>query len=150
MATMTMAWTLQGLYGQIRGTGGVNLATPGGNGVKLMLLTANFDAAVVEFINHASIVEATGTGYPAGGYAVTLTVTPSGATLVTIDGTDISDTGVTLDSTGATHAALYHDTGTPATSRILAKGTLDTPADPDNGPLTVTWNASGILTVGTA
>lgn len=63
------------------------------------------------------------------------------------DAADVVFTAVT----GATVEALvlYIDTGTPATSRLVLY--VDTasglPATPNGGDITVTWNASGILSI---
>lgn len=62
------------------------------------------------------------------------------------DGADVSFTAVT----GATVEALiiYIDTGTAATSRLVAfidTGVTNLPVTPNGGNIDITWNASGIF-----
>jgi hypothetical protein len=62
------------------------------------------------------------------------------------DGADVTFTAVT----GATVEALviYIDTGTPATSRLVAfidSGVTNLPVTPNGGDIGITWNASGIF-----
>ena len=62
------------------------------------------------------------------------------------DGADVTFPAVT----GATVEALviYIDTGTPATSRLVAfidTGVTNLPVTPNGGDIGVTWNASGIF-----
>lgn len=55
-------------------------------------------------------------------------------------------TGVSGNSAEA--LVLYIDTGTPATSRLVAfidTGVTGLPVTPNSGDITVTWNASGIF-----
>lgn len=62
------------------------------------------------------------------------------------DGDNVTFTAVS----GATVEALviYIDTGTPATSRLVAyidTGQTNLPVTPNGGDITITWNASGIF-----
>jgi hypothetical protein len=62
------------------------------------------------------------------------------------DGADVTFPSVT----GATVEALviYIDTGTPATSRLVAfidAGVTNLPVTPNGGDIGITWNASGIF-----
>lgn len=62
------------------------------------------------------------------------------------DGADVSFSAVT----GATVEAIviYIDTGTPATSRLVAyvdTGATGLPVTPNGGDINITWNASGIF-----
>lgn len=63
-----------------------------------------------------------------------------------LDGADVTYTAVT----GATCEAviLFLDTGTPATSMLVAyfdTGVTGLPVTPNGGDITITWNASGIV-----
>ena len=63
-----------------------------------------------------------------------------------LDGADVTYTAVTGDPCEA--VVIYLDTGTPATSRLVAY--LDTgvgglPVTPNGGDIAITWNASGII-----
>lgn len=67
------------------------------------------------------------------------------------DAADVTFTAVT----GATVEALviYLDTGTPATSRLVAyidTGVTNLPVTPNGGDIGITWNASGIFRLGSA
>jgi len=62
------------------------------------------------------------------------------------DGADVTFTAVS----GTTVEALviYIDTGTPATSRVVAyfdTGVTGLPVTPNGGDITITWNGSGIF-----
>lgn len=66
----------------------------------------------------------------------------------TFDGDDVTFTAVTGASVEA--LIIYIDTGTPATSRLVAY--IDTsvtglPVTPNGGNIAITWNASGIFTL---
>jgi hypothetical protein len=94
--------------------------------------------------------EVTGTGYTAGGNAAaTPTWTgPDGAGLMTYDATDPAQWAQNgAGFTNARRAVLYWDTGTPATSRLVAYSD-DFGADVGNvaGTVDVQFNASGIYT----
>jgi hypothetical protein len=67
----------------------------------------------------------------------------------TFDAADVTVPAVT----GATVEAivLYLDTGTPATSRLIAyfdTGVTGLPATPNGGNIDIQWNASGIFRIG--
>lgn len=63
-----------------------------------------------------------------------------------LDGADVTFTAVSGDPCEA--IVLFIDTGTPATSRLVAyidTGVTGLPVTPNGGDITITWNASGIL-----
>lgn len=62
------------------------------------------------------------------------------------DGDNVTFSAVTGDSVEA--LVIYIDTGTPATSRLVAyidTGQTGLPVTPNGGDITVSWNASGIF-----
>ena len=66
----------------------------------------------------------------------------------TFDGADIAFTGVTGASAEA--IVIYIDSGTPATSRLVAyidTGVTGLPVTPNSGDINIAWDASGIFTL---
>lgn len=66
----------------------------------------------------------------------------------TLDAADVTFSAVTGASVEA--LILYLDTGTPATSRLVAyidTGVTGLPVTPNGGDITVTWDAAGIFTL---
>lgn len=62
------------------------------------------------------------------------------------DGDDVTFTSVSGNSAEA--LLIYIDTGTPATSRLVAwidTGVTGLPVTPNGGNIAITWNASGIF-----
>lgn len=121
----------------------VNLAS---DTVKLMLLTSshtpNEDADVFISDISANEVSASGT-YSAGG----ATLTKSSSTDDTdnegvFDATDVSFTSATIT---ARYAAIYKDTGTPATSPVICVIDFGSNQSSTDGTFTVTFAAEGIL-----
>jgi hypothetical protein len=65
----------------------------------------------------------------------------------TFDADDVTLSAVTGDQSEA--LIIYHDTGSAATSRLIAfidTGVTGLPVTPNGGDITITWNASGIVT----
>lgn len=63
-----------------------------------------------------------------------------------LDGDDVTFTAVVGDPVEA--LILFLDTGTPATSRLVAfidTGVTGLPVTPNGGNIAITWNASGIV-----
>ncbi len=63
-----------------------------------------------------------------------------------LDGADVTFTAVSGSTAEA--IVLFLDTGTPATSRLVAyldTGVTGLPVTPNGGDITITWNASGII-----
>lgn len=119
---------------------------PATDTIKLMLLTASHtpDADAEVFIDDVSANECPASGtYSAGGPTLTIT----GSTDDTndkgvMDATDVSFTGATLS---ARYAAVYKDTGTPATSPILCVIDFGSTISSTAGTFTIPFSASGIL-----
>jgi hypothetical protein len=128
--------------------GGIDLDT---DTIKLMLLTnsASPDPDTHDFINDLDTNEVTpGGNYSAGGLTLgskTVSAITNGAKF---DAADATLAQHASNPATVRKAALYKDTGTPATSPIIASGTL-AGADIDGtaGDLTVEWHANGIVTV---
>jgi hypothetical protein len=106
--------------------------------------TPNQDAH--DFFNDVVANEITGTGYTARGAAL-------GSKTVTYDTAsdqvrmDAADTTWTTSTLSATHAVVYKDTGTDATSPLMGLvdfgGTVSTTA----GTFQITWDATGIIVI---
>jgi len=128
----------------------INFETPGGNGLKIALVTSTYtpDQNLHDFFDDITN-EVSGTNYTAGG-----NVCANGA--ATVDGSgnvkvDADDPATWSQSgtgfSNARRAILYHDTGTAATSRLIAysdafsadKGNVD-------GDFTITLDSAGIFT----
>jgi len=149
MATATIEWTQNGAEAQFGGANPLNWVS---DTVRLMLLEADFDGAVVVFINHASIneIESADSSYPAGGYALAnKAVSAAAGPVIKLTADDITDTGVTTED-ASIRFAIYKDTGNPATSRVYGKGTITGVVQPSAGPLTIDFSAAGnvVLQVG--
>ena len=123
--------------------GGIDLDT---DTIKVMLLDDNHtqDQDAHEFIDDVSTNEVSGTGYTAGGAAI-------GSKVVSQDDTDnegvFDGADVTWSSSTITarYAAIYKDTGTPATSPLIAILDFGENKSSSNGNFTIQWNAEGIL-----
>lgn len=66
----------------------------------------------------------------------------------TFDGADVTFTGVSGASAEA--IVIYIDSGTPATSRLVAyidTGVTGLPVTPNSGDINIAWDASGIFTL---
>lgn len=149
-----MAWNIYDIFRRKQDEGAsdaVNLNTPGGNGIKLALVTSVYtpNQNTHDFWDDVSANEVSGTGYTAGGNLVANpAVTMDGAGLVTFDGDDPATW--TEDAAGfsnARRAILYRDTGTASTSELIAYSD-DFGADKGNvgGDLTIALDAAGIFT----
>jgi hypothetical protein len=91
--------------------------------------------------------EITGTGYTAGGQAVTgVTVTLTGASnLITVDANDVAWTGATFT---ARNYHLYDSTpASDATRPLIQYETFGADTTVTGATFTLQWNASGIFTV---
>lgn len=84
-------------------------------------------------------------GYPAGGITLTnVTYTEAGG-LATLDADDVSILQNALGFTDGFWAIIYNDTN--ATDLAICFLDLGGPVSEAAGPITITWNASGIATV---
>lgn len=133
---------------RIQGGSIFDIEAPGGNGVKLAIVTNTEvpDQNLDDFWNDASANEVSGTNYTAGGNACANgTVTLDGAGLVKADFDD--------PATWSEHASgfsngrrfiLYRDTGTASTSELI--GFTNAAASDfgnDTGDVTATFDAGG-------
>lgn len=123
----------------------INLAT---DTVKAMLLTAShttdIDANV--FISDVSANECPASGtYSAGG--VTLTKTSSTDDTNNWGKFDVADFSFTTATLSARYIAVYKDTGTPATSPVLAIYDLGATVSSYLGTWSAVVNANGLLTL---
>lgn len=126
-------------------TGVIDLAT---DTIKVMLLdSTHVDSSVDEFIDDVSLDEINATGYTTGGETLgtkTVGVVAPGV----FDAAD-ADFGLIGNGTNSTigHAVIYKDTGTPATSPLIAHIDVVSPAFPvttSGVNFTMTWDSSGI------
>ena len=116
--------------------------------IKIMLVAAAYtpNQDSDEFAS-AVTNEVTGANWPAGGVALSsCTLTYTGATnVLKLDANDVSVASVTL--TGAVTAVIYDSTpGTAATNPLIAYCVFDSALSPNAGPLSITFDANGIVT----
>jgi hypothetical protein len=106
------------------------------------------DVTTQEHLDDISANEVTtGTGYTGPITLSTKTVTRSGTT-VTMDAVDVTipqDAGTGFSN--ARWFILYKDSGTPATSPLIASGDLGTNRNNTAGDLTFEWAGTGIFTL---
>ena len=131
--------------------GAVNFETPGGNGLKVSIVTNTYtpNQNLHEFWDDGPEAnEVSGTNYTLDGNATTGTVTIDGAGLVTIDCSD--PTAWAQSASGFSNGRrviVWLDTGVSATSTLIAysdafaadKGNVD-------GEFSVTFAAAGLCT----
>ena len=120
-----------------------------GDNVKVALVTSGYTPNVDthEFFDDITN-ELSGTGYTAGGEAIgTQTVTQDNTDNEGVfDGVDVTWTGITAGT--AAGMVIYEDTGTPATSRLIAfQDSGGFPVTTTGADLTVQWAVEGILNV---
>lgn len=121
----------------------INLAS---DTVKLMLLTSshtpNEDSD--NFISGVSANEVAASGtYSAGGVALTKSSSTDNTDNEGVfDATDVSITAATIS---ARYAAIYKDTGTPATSPIICVIDFGSTITSTGGTFTIPFNSEGIL-----
>ena len=89
--------------------------------------------------------EATGTGYTAGGIALTGTEVTLASGLLTLDATDSAWASSTIANAMA--AVGYFNVGSAATDSLWFLSDFVTAVSTTNGTLTVQWHSSGIATV---
>jgi len=125
-----------------------NAAVTGTLKVALVLTAYTPDQNLHDFFDDITN-EVTGTNYTAGGNAAaTPTYTLSGAGLITFDAADPATWAQNAGGfTAARRAILYYDTGTPATSRLVAYSD-DFGSDKGNvsGDFSIAMDAAGIYT----
>lgn len=138
----------QGQITGLAGTGAIDLANAT---LKISLHTNTYtpNQNTDDFFDNATN-EVSGTNYTAGGNAVaSVTVSnPTTAGVITVDGNDPATwSQSTAGFSNARLAVLYEDTGTPATSGLIAYSD-DFSADRGNvdGDFSITLDANGIFT----
>lgn len=114
--------------------------------IKVMLLTSTHtqDQDTYDYVNDVSANEVTGTGYTAGGATITTpSVTQNNTDNVGVfDGADVTWASSTIT---ARYACIYKDTGTPATSPIIAILDFGSDQSSSAGDFIIAWGANGIL-----
>lgn len=93
--------------------------------------------------NIATITEATGTGYTAGGQALTSQTIAYDASTnkTTLDSADVTWANSTIS---ATCAIVYQDTGTASTSCLVAYIDFGETKASSDGNFTISWSTDGI------
>lgn len=116
--------------------------------IKVALLDsgATIDQDADEFWSAVSADEAAGTGYTAGGAALT---TAAPAVNAASNELRFDADNVVWDATGgaltAAFAVVYKDTGTAGTSPLLGWVDFEGDVTATNDTFTVTWDATGVL-----
>lgn len=124
----------------------INLAT---DTIKLMLVTSSYtpDVDADVFITSASGSEVSASGtYSAGG--ITLTITGSTDDTDNEGVMDAADVSVTSATITARYGVVYKDTGTPATSPIIAVIDFGSNQTSTAGTFALAFAAEGILNLG--
>lgn len=113
---------------------------------KVLLVT---DSEAPNFETHdfrADITaEVTGTGYTAGGIALTSTEVTIGSGILTFDAADSSWASSTIANAMA--AVGYFNVGSAATDQLWFLSDFVTAVSTTNGTLAVQWHSSGIITL---
>ena len=128
----------------------INHETPGGNGIKIALVTAVYtpDQNLHDFWNDVLANEVSGVGYTAGGNVLANgIVTKSVAGLITIDFDDPATWAQSVGGfTNARRAIAYLDTGVSTTSPLIGYS-ADFGADRNNvdGPYSITLDVNGLI-----
>lgn len=119
--------------------------------IKCALMTSDFtpDQDTQEFWGDISANEAEGTGYTAGGKALTTSAPAYDAAgnTVKLDAEDVVWANSTIT---ATHAVIYKDTGNPATSPLLGYVDFGGSVVNYNGDFTIQWDETGVLKLSVA
>ena len=119
----------------------------GGSTIKAMLCDANYtpDQDAHEFKSSVTN-EVTGTGYTAGGAALTLAdpAYDAASNETRLDANDISWANSTIT---ARYAVIYKDTGNAATSPLLAWVDFGQLESSSSGSFTIQWATTGILKI---
>lgn len=121
-----------------------------GSTIKVMALTATASpsASTDEFIDDVSGDEISASaGYSAGGWSLASKTTTTTGNKVVLDAADISEATATFTNAAA-YFVIYKDTGTPATSPILA--VIDSSGatkQPSSQPFTITFSGDGVIRV---
>ncbi len=117
--------------------------------IKVALVGAGYtpDIDTHDFFDDVSAQESSGTGYTAGG-ATLANVSLAVVTASDLAKFDADDTVWTISSSlSARYAVIYKSTGTSGTSPLIAYVDFGTTYSLASGTLTITWSASGIMTL---
>lgn len=115
--------------------------------IKVMLCTSTYTPDQDAHVFKSSVTnEITGTGYTAGGQALaSKTATYTGSTNTTaLDAADVVWAASTIT---ARYAVIYSDTGTAATSPLIGYVDFGSDLSSSGGNYTLTWDATGIVTL---
>lgn len=120
--------------------------------IRVMLVSSAYtpNQDTHDYLDDVQANEVTGTGYTAGGQALTSkTVTYDAANnVLVLDAADVTWAASTIT---ARYAVLYNNTGASAAAKPLI-GYVDLVSDQasNNGNFTIEWDASGILRINVA
>ena len=115
--------------------------------IKVMLVTSAYVPNVDTHAFRSSVTnEVTGTGYTAGGKALTAKIVTqdNAADSAVFDADPVTWATSTITARGA---VLYKDTGNAATDNLIAYFDFGVDESSTSGDFTITWNAGGILTI---
>ena len=104
--------------------------------------TPNFDTH--DFRNDVTN-EVSGTGYTAGGAALTSTEVTLASGLLTFDAADVSWASSTIPNAMA--AVFYTNVGASTTDQLISLHDFVTAASTSNGTFQIAWHASGLFTI---
>ena len=119
-----------------------------GSTLKLALVSSSYtpSRSAHDFWDDANANEVSGTNYSAGGTALSTKTLTIGTNTLTFDADDITFGQDAGGFTNARYAILYNDTGTPATSRLVAYNDLVSDRGNVNNDLVLQF-PNGIFTV---
>jgi len=114
--------------------------------IKCALLTSSYTPvqATHEWWSDVSANDVSGTGYTGGGQALVSKTVSASSLVTTMDAADPSWTSSTIT---ARYAVFYKDTGSGATSPLIAYADFGGNISSTNGTFTVLLNASGLATI---
>lgn len=115
--------------------------------IKVMLCTSTYVPSATAHATKSSVTnEVTGTNYTAGGKTLTSPTVVDATGTITFDAADVTWTASDTGFTNARYAVIYKDTGTAATSTLIAY--IDFGADKTNvgGDFSIVFNSAGIVT----
>lgn len=119
--------------------------------IYLMLCTASYTPNQDTHRYQSSITnEVSGTGYTAGGKALTAATVTVGTKTITFDADDVSWANATLTGVNAPRYGILVDKapGSAAANPLIGYIDFgDSSYAPNGGTLTISWNAAGIATV---
>lgn len=123
--------------------GSINMV---GDTIKVMLVTSAYTPDKDHAFKSSVTNEVTGTGYTAGGQALTSKTENVDNTndLGFFDAADVSWAASTITARGA---VVYKDTGTAATSPLVAYYDFVTDKSSSSSDFTLQWNAGGLIAI---